>query len=103
MLCSLRSRTVRSIKSNFSRLYIGNLKCQLGCNVEETQEHCLICPVIPRNQSRTSNICYSDIFGDIVRQIAVTKEFHIVLQEREQLLQDKDSDSLPVAKTGPIM
>ena len=37
ILFSLRCRTVRTIKGNFSKMFNGQVQCQLGCTTEETQ------------------------------------------------------------------
>ena len=101
LLFSLRCRTVRNIKANFPTMYFGNVLCQLGCQVEETQEHCFQCPAITQNKERNSSVEYADIFGNPDQQVTVTREFRHLLEEREALLQQRETLSLPVGPLDP--
>ena len=45
-LFALRSRTLKKIKLNYPTFYKNNTQCQLCNSYEDTQEHCIVCPVI---------------------------------------------------------
>ena len=95
LLFSLRSRTVRSVKSNFGI----KLNCSLGCLMIETQEHWLLCK--QTNANRNTHIDYSYIYGSLEQQIEIVQLFSLLEEEREELT-DKDAPSWPVAaNTGP--
>ena len=96
LLFSLRSRTVRNIKSNFSSMHNMQLKCQLGCNTDETQEHILDCNFLTQNKSRDQHINYLHIYGYPEQQIKVTQVFSLLLEEREELIIKRGASSLPV-------
>ena len=101
LLFALRSRTIRNIKRNFPVQNQQDTKCQLGCDVEETQEHILECVRVSGNKFRDTNILYNHLYGDHKEQVAVTQVFDSLLQEREQLLLEQTAHDLPVAQTGP--
>ena len=81
-------------------MYFGNVLCQLGCQLEETQEHCFQCPAI-KNKEKNSSVEYADIYGKTDQQATVTREFCLLLEEREGLLQEKGASSLPVGSLDP--
>ena len=91
----------RNIKRNFPVQNQQDTKCQLGCDVEETQEHILECVRVSGNKFRDTNILYNHLYGDHKEQVAVTQVFDSLLQEREQLLLEQTAHGLPVAQTGP--
>ena len=62
------------------------LKCQLGWNSDETQEHILDCNFFTQNKSRDQNINYLHIYGYPEQQIKVTQIFSLTLEEREELI-----------------
>ena len=67
-------------------MYNGNVKCQLGCETEVTQEHCFECPFITCNSKHNSNVNYAHFYGTPKQQLRVTKEFSLLLEEMESLL-----------------
>ena len=85
-LLALRSRTVNNIKAN-TRLFSQNdLLCQLCLKDEDTQEHCLNCPKLIRQNE--NHLEYNDIFSSNESvQHAIANQFVNIL-ERRQLLQD---------------
>ena len=91
-------RTVRTVKPIFSNMYNGNVKCQLGCNTQETQEHCFVYPFITQQKS---NVQYAHIFETLEQQLIITREFSLLLEEREGLLQERGASSLPVGPLDP--
>ena len=101
LLFSLRCRTVINVKGNFSTMYDGQVQCQLGCTTEETQEHLFECPVITQNKKQNSIVKYAHIFGDPEQQVVITREFNLLLEEREALLQQPAAESLPVGSLDP--
>ena len=101
LLFSLRSRTVRNVKANFLSMHNLQLNCQLGCNIEETQEHIMKCQVLPQNISRDQSVEYEHIYGDAGQQKIVTQVFSLLLEEREALIARKRSSNLPVGPLDP--
>jgi hypothetical protein len=86
LLFSLRSRTVKNIKANMSSVFRNNMNCSLCKISEDSQEHCLECPEISAN--RGIEVKYEDMFSqNIEKQVALTKAFSTVLEERTRLLE----------------
>ena len=85
-LLALRSRTVNNIKAN-TRLFSQNdLLCPLCLKDEDTQEHCLNCPKLIRQNE--NHLEYNDIFSSNESvQHEIANQFVNIL-ERRQLLQD---------------
>ena len=77
------------------------LQCQLGCEIEETQEHCMECPNLTVNKTRDQNVLYVHIFGSLEQHLNVTKVFSLLLEEREDLIKMRESTSLPVGSLDP--
>ena len=101
LLFSLRSRTLRNIKANFSSMHNMQLKCQLGCNSDETQENILDCNFLTQNKSRDQHINYLHIYGNPEQQIKVTQIFSLLLEERKELIIQRGASSLPVGPQDP--
>ena len=99
ILFSLKTRTIRGIKKNFSEMF-SDVKCPLRCNHLDSLENLLTCTVLTSNlqcETVTSNtIVFEDIFSnDVVKQRQITELFSQLLQIRDRLL-----NSLPAATTG---
>ena len=69
-ITALRSKCVRSIKTNFSTMFKKRLNCPLDCNIEnpyiDTQDHVLIC-----NKLKISNplkLVIGGVFGALEEQ-----------------------------------
>jgi hypothetical protein len=94
-LFSLRTRTFRSVYNNFGQ----KKNCVLGCSVIDSQEHWITCSKTLANQQ--TQVKYSDIYGDIHKQVQIVKLFSKLEEEREELTQ-REAASTPVAEiTGP--
>ena len=89
LLFSLRSKTVRGIKRNFSILYKdNNMMCELCKTNEDSQEHCLQCPELLRNITNVKkHIKYEQLFGSLIDQIEVTQYFKQLLDIRTKLME----------------
>ena len=101
MLFSLRTRTVRGIRKDFSGMY-SDLSCPLGCGTPDTLPHVLSCTELKSQlQSQSvaaSEIIYEDIFSkDIGKQKQVTEMYTQLIKIREDIL-----NSPPVTETGPV-
>jgi hypothetical protein len=95
LLFSMRSKTMRSVKTNFGI----TAKCSLGCLTPENQEHGLVCQKTLAN--RNTNIEYSDMFGSFTQQISIVKLNSQLEEERTELCQ-RAALSSPVALiSGP--
>ena len=57
LLFALRSKSVRSVATNFGQ----QKDCSLGCQSQETQEHWIVCRRTKGNQGKQVN--YNDIYG----------------------------------------
>jgi hypothetical protein len=86
LLFALRSRSVKGIKANMASAFAGDTICKLCRQSEDNQEHCLKCPAITANKQ--INVKYEDIFSeDIKEQVAATKAFTAILEERTRLIE----------------
>ena len=96
ILSSLRSHTLRSIKSNFRNFYQGNTNCPLLCTPDgDTQKHLLSCNKITeklREKETTiasHTINYEDIYSDnIYKQKAIINLVSKCIQIRNSELEN---------------
>ena len=107
VLFSLRSSMTRNLKSNFSSIFKGNMRCRLNCEDQEAndcQSHLLDCQTIlenlsPEEQNGASRLKYNDIFGTLEQQGTIVPVLSRMLEVREELL---ETQGLPVDRsTGP--
>ena len=95
MLCSLRSRTVRSIRNDFSEQYKPNLSCPLCSRHIDSLPELLNCVKLKfeiqglpaEAQLSINQTKYEDIFLGVVQQKQATDTYTILLNLREKLLQ----------------
>ena len=89
-----------NVKCNF-KYGKDDLKCRLGCDIEETQEHLYNCPEI--KDVIRSTYSYNNLFGNDPEKVrSVTK----VLMERHQKLESNNTSvnrqPLPCSATADI-
>ena len=109
VLSSLRSHTLRTIRSNFKNLYKSNLHCPLKCwpagaePINDTQQHKLLCSRLSLTHNTTvarSTVKYEDIYGDIYSQKGIIGEFIQRMNTRNKTLeQEKELTSEHVQTT----
>ena len=90
ILVSLRSKTVKDLKSNFRSFSQNDQLCPLCMKSEDTQEHCLECPKLKSIIKPTEkHIVYDQIYSqNESEQQAVASLFLAVLERRNLLLQE---------------
>ena len=100
ILSSLRSNTLRTIRSNFKNLYKENLFCPLKCTPEgspphpDTQQHLISCNTILQKISDCQTIIavntlnYEDIYGDIYEQKAIVSLVRECLRIRNTIIEN---------------
>ena len=94
LLFSLRSRTVRGIKSDFSEQFKPNFSCPLCSNHLDSLPEVLNCirlkskvQSLPEHiQNLITHKKYEDIFADVQKQAQATNTYTTLLKFREQLL-----------------
>ena len=101
MLFAIRTRTVRTIKTDFSGMY-PDVDCPMGCGQTDTLPNILTCPVLQvhmMTDSLTNDaVKYEDVFStDIKKQKQVTELFRQLLEIRGKKL-----NCQPAAITGPL-
>ena len=74
-VCGIKINDREKYKANFSSMHNMQLKCELGCNTNITQEHILYCNFLTQNKSRDQHINYLHINGYPEQQIKVTQIF----------------------------
>ena len=107
LLYSLRTKTTKIFKANFTSLYNGNVECPLKCwdiNRHEpappdTQEHLFVCKKVISNNVAFSKSEYNDLFKDICKQKEVIKYFTSAIEYREKVL--KETENPPGDKLDP--
>ena len=102
MLLSLRTRTVRGIKSDFKGMY-QDVLCPLECGNTDTLPNILTCTVLQNyftsNAVSSQKVVFEDVFSqDIQKQKEVTEMFIKLLDIREKLMNNN-----PVQTTGPCI
>ena len=100
ILSSLRSNTLRTIKSNFKTLYEGNLSCPLKCRpdgnqqYEDNQQHLISCGTIVQKLSQSQKtisahkVKYEDIFCDIYKQKGIVTMVIQCMEIRNSILEN---------------
>ena len=94
-LNAIRSRCLKGIKENFSRMQQLSEHCPLKCSREEsqfqdTQEHLLHCKVL--GGESLMNLC-SMYSQDISEQAEIARLIYTLKRKRDQILEDQE-DSL---------
>ena len=84
LLFKLRSRSVHT-KANYKNKYKFDLSCSLckDKETEETDSHLLVCPaILPllKHPECLKDVKHSDIFGELPRQIKVTKVYQEIFK-----------------------
>ena len=85
LLFSLRTRMF-DCKANFSFKYGSNLLCKF-CHETEDQEHLLQCVKLIDGIS-LDGIQYSDIFGNLKKQVVIAKTMKKIVDKRDIMLND---------------
>ena len=88
-LFKLRTRMV-NLKTNFKNNF-NDLKCKLGCNIEENQKHLLECEILlSKSDDLASNIKieYEDIFKDKKEQNEAAKLLYIAWKIRQNIIEE---------------
>ena len=102
MLLSLRTRTVRGIKTDFKGMY-QDILCPLECGATDTLPNILTCTSIlnyfESNEISSRKVVFEDVFSqDIQKQKEVTELFIKLLDIREKIINNN-----PVMTTGPCI
>ena len=92
LLLALRTRTVRSIQSNFGEMF-PDKSCPLeGCSLPDSLGHILACTVLT-GTAQSSTVQYSHVFsGDLQLQWEATTHYSQLLEAREALLEGAATD-----------
>ena len=92
-ITALRSKCVRTIRSNFSKMFKNRLTCPLLCNKEspmiDTQDHVLICSKL--KEPNPCNLVIGDVFGSVEEQEQVGQVFSKAMRQRKRLLDEFDN------------
>ena len=103
IMFALRSKTLRSIKSNFPSMY-SSLLCPLCKAHEDTQENLLSCKVLLNILPLTNHIAYEHMGGTTDKQTNFLQVYERYLTIRDELLDSSGlGSSLPGLYTGPVV
>ena len=98
ILTACRSKCIKNVRSNFSKMFKNRLFCPLQCNQEnpqiDTQEHLLTCTKI--KIQNTNNLKIQDVFQEVDSQENIGKLLVEILQKRTRLISELET-SLPGA------
>ena len=93
VISALRSQCVKTIRSNFSKMFHGRINCPLKCNQEtppvDTQEHLLTCTKIKKLNPYGVKI--KDVFGDLKDQENIGKLVLQILRDRKRILEEMET------------
>ena len=106
LLFSLRSKTIRGIKENWSFMGQENTLCPLCERHQDSQSHVLNCPVMIRIKPKMNNhVRYEHINGSLEEQIQLVQEYEKYLELRDILLENNDEYQigLPGPQPGPVL
>ena len=103
LMFSLRSKTLRSIKCNFPKMY-SSIMCPLCQTHEDTQESVILCKVLLNILPLGSHIEYEHMNGTTEQQTEFLQVYERYLMIRDELLDKSGLDaSLPGLYTGPVL
>ena len=102
ILFGLRSQSIRGIKMNFPNMFSENSLCPICERTQDTQEHLPLCPVLQSILPIKKHIEYNHIFGSVEQQSSYVKVYKLYLELRDELMDSKDSSSLPGLYSGPV-
>ena len=103
IMFSLRSKTLRNIRSNFPKMY-SSLLCPLCKSHEDTQENILLCKVLKNILPPNIHTEYEHMRGTTDQQTIFLQVFERYLQIRDELLDCSClGSSLPGLYTGPVL
>ena len=92
-ISALRSQCVKTIRSNFSKMFHGRINCPLKCNQEtppvDTQEHLLTCTKIKK--LNPNGVRIKDVFGDLKDQENIGKLVLQILRDRKRILEEMET------------
>ena len=93
-LFQLRTRTI-GVKDNQESSYKNNLWCRTCCIVKESQQHIFECHAIRKKLHYVNfqNCNYQMIFGKLDDQVKIAKLFQLVLNARDDLINNGSSPS----------
>ena len=91
-ITALRSNCVKSIRSNFSKMYKNRLQCPLNCTSEnpqiDTQDHLLACKSL--KVENPSKLTIQLVYSDIAHPEAIGKLICKALKQRKKLLENNE-------------
>ena len=103
IMFSLRSKTLRNIRSNFPKMY-SSLLCPLCKSHEDTQENILLCKVLKNILPPNIHTEYEHMRGTTDQQTIFLQVFERYLKIRDELLDGSGlGSSLPGLYTGPVL
>ena len=103
IMFSLRSKTLRNIRSNFPKMY-SSLLCPLCKSHEDTQENILLCKVLKNILPPNIHTEYEHMEGTTDQQTIFLQVFERYLKIRDELLDGSGlGSSLPGLYTGPVL
>ena len=93
-LFKLRTRTI-DVKDNQESSYKNNMWCRTCCIVKESQQHIFECHAIRKKLHYVNfqNCNYQMIFGKLDDQVKIAKLFQLVLNARDDLINNGSSPS----------
>ena len=93
-LFKLRTRTI-DVKDNQESSYKNNMWCRTCCLVKESQEHIFECHAIRKtlNYLNFQSYNYQMIFGKLEDQVKIAKLFQLVLNARDDIINNGTSPS----------
>ena len=75
------------------------MKCNIPNSQNDTLSHLLVCPKI----SAGSTLHLDNIYGDVIEQQQVAREFVRFMRRRTQLLEEADPAGLQLQPTGGVI
>ena len=86
MLFNMRSNTVNGFKMCFSSLYRNDTSCKLGCQEQDSLDHCMRCKIISQKIGGNLIVEIAAIFSTEIEQRITVAEFIKRMNIRAALL-----------------
>ena len=98
LLLSLRTRTVRGIRSDFGNMY-QDKSCPLCTYTCDSLSHVLVCTALQKSQSETTEkYQYIDVFSNDLQVLrSITTHYTRLLQRRKEILESTPDTTIPVS------
>ena len=93
MLFNMGANTVNGFKMCFTSMHRSDLRCKLGCQANDSLDHCMSCQAITNKAGKTNNVPFVLIFSTVKEQKKAVLEFISRMNIRNKIMEENQSSS----------